>query len=234
MTAPTRARSCGTCTSFSIIDAMMRTSYGVRFFESAYSRSTSDHACSNASSWSSTSSCEVVSSVKSYVAGKEEALEVRRVVVLELRGHVLHVLGGGEVGLGPQRRRDPALLLGDLVHGGDPAAISFRVKPSGKTMRRIGFGGAVSTEAGRRSRPRPRCRRRRRGRRPPRRSPRRGRSRRPPRGARRSCCRASSGSRSSRGAGARLPLQVAREQVRGRDGVLRGAGLAGPGGPAPS
>jgi hypothetical protein len=35
MTAATRRRSRGTRTSFSIIDAMMRTSYGVRFFDLA-------------------------------------------------------------------------------------------------------------------------------------------------------------------------------------------------------
>ena len=40
MTAETSRRSRGTAVSFSIIDAMIRMSYGVRFFDRAYERST--------------------------------------------------------------------------------------------------------------------------------------------------------------------------------------------------
>ena len=40
MTPQRGQRSRGTCTSFSTIEAMMSTSYGVRFLSSAYSRST--------------------------------------------------------------------------------------------------------------------------------------------------------------------------------------------------
>src|SRR6187551_3535728 len=51
---------------------MVRTSYGVRFLDSAYLRSIWLQLRSNASSWSPTSSFDVVSSVKSYVAGKRK------------------------------------------------------------------------------------------------------------------------------------------------------------------
>ena len=95
-------------------------------------------------------------------------------------------------------------------------------------MRRIGFGGAVSTapvdESSRAASlppptPAPTTR--------PTDGARRGRSRRRHRGAPRAVRRrASAGSPSSGGAGAGLPLQVAGQQVRGRDGVLRRARLA--------
>jgi hypothetical protein len=65
MTAATRGRSRGTCTSFSTMDAMMRTSYGVSFFERAYFMSTWCQARSKAASWSSTSCTDVVSSLNS-------------------------------------------------------------------------------------------------------------------------------------------------------------------------
>ena len=65
MTAETSGRSSGASVSFSIIDAMIRTSYGVRFLLFAYAKSTWFHSRQNVESWSWTSCCDVVEATKS-------------------------------------------------------------------------------------------------------------------------------------------------------------------------
>src|ERR671937_2941002 len=72
MTAATSCRSSGERVSFSTMDAIVSTSYGVRFFERAYSRSTLLQFSQNAASWSSTSCDEVVCGKNSYVAGNRK------------------------------------------------------------------------------------------------------------------------------------------------------------------
>ncbi len=69
MTAAISFRSLGTTASRSTIDAIFSTSYGVRFFERAYERSTFDHSTWNACSCAWTSCRDVVFFRKSYSAG---------------------------------------------------------------------------------------------------------------------------------------------------------------------
>src|SRR4051812_7065217 len=72
MTAATFGRSSGASVSFSTIDAMIRTSYGVRFLLFAYARFTWFQFLQNVSSWSAASWREVVVARKSYVAGNRK------------------------------------------------------------------------------------------------------------------------------------------------------------------
>src|SRR5690348_6890863 len=72
MTAATSLRSLGTTASRSTIDAISSTSYGVRFFERAYERSTFCHSLRNACSCAWTSAAEVVLWSKKYVDGKRK------------------------------------------------------------------------------------------------------------------------------------------------------------------
>src|SRR3990170_555539 len=78
MTAGTRRRSSGATVSFSTIDAMMRTSYGVRFFDFALRRSTLSHRRLNVAIWSSTSLTDGVYWLNSYVDGKRNPSIDRR------------------------------------------------------------------------------------------------------------------------------------------------------------
>ena len=78
MTAETSARSSGSLTSFSISEAMISTSYGVRFLASAYDRSTCCHARSKASSWRLISCRDVVFDSNWYEAGKRKPSSGRR------------------------------------------------------------------------------------------------------------------------------------------------------------
>src|SRR5438874_1003520 len=66
MTAATSGRSSGDNVSFSTIDAMIKTSYGVRFLERAYLRSTRRQFSQNVVSCSCTSSRFVVFAKNSY------------------------------------------------------------------------------------------------------------------------------------------------------------------------
>src|SRR3954451_14054128 len=70
MTAATFGRSLGASVSFSTIDAIIRTSYGVRFLLFAYARFTWFQFLQNVSSWSAARSRDFVVARKSYVAGK--------------------------------------------------------------------------------------------------------------------------------------------------------------------
>src|SRR3954468_20159933 len=72
MTAATSGRSFGASVSFSTIDAMISTSYGVRFFFRAYARSTDRQFVQNARSCSTASCLPFVVARKSYVAGKRK------------------------------------------------------------------------------------------------------------------------------------------------------------------
>ena len=77
MTAATFGRSSGAKVSFSTIDAMIRTSYGVRFLLFAYARFTWFQFLQNVSSWSAASWRDVVVARKSYVAGKRNPSRLR-------------------------------------------------------------------------------------------------------------------------------------------------------------
>ena len=72
MTAATSGRSDGAIVSRSTIEAIVSTSYGVRFFSCAYRRLTVLHCSQNVCSWSATSRLDVVLARNSYVAGKRK------------------------------------------------------------------------------------------------------------------------------------------------------------------
>src|ERR687884_394980 len=72
MTAATSGRSSGASVSFSTIDAMISTSYGVRFFDRAYARFSFDQLSQKATTWSFARSKDVVVRRKSYVAGNRK------------------------------------------------------------------------------------------------------------------------------------------------------------------
>src|SRR5215204_7621203 len=72
ITAATSARSSGAITSFSTIEAMIRTSYAVRFFARAARRLSCDQLRRNAVSCLFTSCRVVVFAVNSYVAGNRK------------------------------------------------------------------------------------------------------------------------------------------------------------------
>src|SRR3954467_1219122 len=72
MTAATSGRSLGTCASPSTIDAIVSTSYGVRFLLRAYERSSRLQFEVNSASWYRTSWAEVDLRSKSYVSGKRK------------------------------------------------------------------------------------------------------------------------------------------------------------------
>src|SRR6187399_2671942 len=78
MTAATLARSSGAITSFSTSDAMISTSYGVRFFDFAYETPTWFQFSWNAASCCFTSCFDVVRCSKSYVEGKRKPSSERR------------------------------------------------------------------------------------------------------------------------------------------------------------
>ena len=72
MTAATRGRSFGTCASPSTIEAIVSTSYGVRFLLRANERSSELHLEANSASCSPMSCADVDVRSKSYVSGKRK------------------------------------------------------------------------------------------------------------------------------------------------------------------
>src|SRR5436190_2019622 len=72
MTAATSGRSLGTCASPSTMDAIVSTSYGVRFLLRAYERFSRLHFEVNSPSWLRTSCADVDLRSKSYVSGKRK------------------------------------------------------------------------------------------------------------------------------------------------------------------
>src|SRR6478752_9480819 len=72
MTAATSGRSLGTCASPSTMDAIVSTSYGVRFLLRAYERFKPLHFDVNSPTWSCTSWADVDLRSKLYVSGKRK------------------------------------------------------------------------------------------------------------------------------------------------------------------
>jgi hypothetical protein len=127
--------------SFSTIDAMMRTSYGVRFLERAYPRSSFCQFSQNASSCSPTSCADVVCRKNSYVAGKRKPSIVCTRVWKHggTRGFRVAARYVGCESRGRAWRSRCAIFATAATR----PAMSVRVKPSGKTMR-SGFGIATT------------------------------------------------------------------------------------------
>ena len=172
MTAAIVARSLSTTASPWISDAIVRTSYGVRFFDRAYDMFTDFQFVQNAFTCCATSCFDVVFARKSYVAGKRKPSTFACLCGVKhgiASDFVARTYGARASATGlpcacarrssrPPRRGRPSWL---------------RVKPSGKTMRN-GFGGggerrrrrssrlvacAAARRRRRRRRPRPRARR---------------------------------------------------------------------------
>ena len=122
---------------------MIRTSYGVRFFVFEKRWSTLAQLASKNSSWSATSCFAVVFGVNSYVAGKRKPSIPRA----SLRNS-----GGTFAALDAFAYASPdsfgvtfRFVLAIWRTSATRFTISFRVKPSGKTTRRIVGGGGVVT-----------------------------------------------------------------------------------------
>ena len=114
MTAATSGRSLGTCASPSTIDAIVSTSYGVRFLLRAYERSSLLHFDVNSASWFRRARAEVDLRSKLYVSGKRKPSS----------GSFLRPKPGIVRGSRSPRVRAPRepdllvrLVLGDLRHG---------------------------------------------------------------------------------------------------------------------
>ena len=120
MTAATSARSSGAITSFSTSDAMIRTSYGVRFLDFAYERSTCLPVLLKAWSCCLTSWLRRRLRLELIRRREEEALERPALAVARERRRKLRAGRRREVGLRRELRVDLPLLAGDLVDRLDP------------------------------------------------------------------------------------------------------------------
>ena len=133
MTAATSGRSLGTCASPSTIDAIVSTSYGVRFLLRAYERFSLLHFDVNSPSWSCTSWADVDLRSKLYVSGKRKPSS----------GSFLLPEAGDHLAASRSPRGTPfpesltfrcdscSAIFATAV---TRAAICARVKPSGKTI----------------------------------------------------------------------------------------------------
>src|SRR3954452_8453169 len=138
MTAATSGRSSGASVSFSTIDAIFSTSYGVRFLPRAYERSTWRQFSQNVSTWSLTSCRDVVVPRKSYVAGNRNPSTCRcacgvkqgTVSFCVATAYCLRLTATGLC----------FLRFAIFATTATRSAICARVKPSGKITRN-GFGG---------------------------------------------------------------------------------------------
>src|SRR5262245_58880602 len=138
MTAAIVARSLSTTASPWISDAIVSTSYGVRFFERAYDMFTVFQLAQNAFTCCATSFFDVVFARKSYVAGNRNPSTFARLCGAK-QGTTSDVVArtydarASTTGL-------PRFRSAIFVTAATRSAIVLRVKPSGKTIRN-GFGG---------------------------------------------------------------------------------------------
>ena len=120
---------------------MIRTSYGVRFFDFAYRRSTFAQFSGRRRAGRLTSCREVVSRREVVGRRKEEALERPALPVAgELPGDP-RARRRLEIGRRREPRIDLALVARDLVHGSDPLGHLRPREPSGKMI--FSVGGAT-------------------------------------------------------------------------------------------
>src|SRR5689334_1619610 len=141
MTAAIVARSLSTTASPWISDAIVRTSYGVRFFDRAYDMLTDFQFWQNAFTCSVTSCLDVVFARKSYVAGK------RNPSTFGCLCGAKHGMTSDLVATTYDARASatglPFFRSAIFATAATRSAIVLRVKPSGKTIRK-GFGGGGS------------------------------------------------------------------------------------------
>ena len=139
MTPATVARSEGTTTSRSTIDAMISTSYGVRFFDRASLMSTVARFISYACTWRSTRNATVVSRPMPYVAGNRNP-----------SSEVAAVRPASRAPSGPGLVRSRYSCPDKLVFSSSSRAMSSRRRPSGKVSG-VGAGTVAGAGAGSRA-----------------------------------------------------------------------------------
>src|SRR5690349_12071450 len=138
MTAAIVARSLSTTASPWISDAIVRTSYGVRFFERAYDMFTVFQLTQKAFTCCATSCFEVVFARKSYVAGKRNPSTF--LCVCGVKHGTTSDVVARRYGARARTTGLPRLCSAILATAATRSAIVLLVKPSGKTIRN-GLGG---------------------------------------------------------------------------------------------